>query len=417
MIYDLKMFDVMSAFINAIDVVNPILKHHHRRVAIIAYYLGEACGLNTFQQSNLILACSLHDIGALTVKDSLELKELDVVNPEAHERLGAGIISSFTPFEHMSKIIRHHHVKASDKAINDELAVPYESFILHLADRIEILLKTDELALNQKAYVITTLSELKGSLFDETVYRVFLDLAEKEQFWFDIDYMGMHDLLEKVDFDCFSIENNLATVNDLVATLSKVIDYKSRYTAAHSARVAHVAFRLAKQMNLEDKVCSGIKLAAYMHDFGKIAIPSEILEKPTSLTKEEFNIMMTHPYYTYEILKHVKGIEELAMWAGSHHEKLDNSGYPKKTKAQNIGIEIQIIIYADIFSALSEDRPYRSSMELDKVMETIKNEYKGIVGSTVYEVLLPMAEPLFCEIKKIRETINEEYDHIIHPVN
>ncbi|MDF1618804.1 HD-GYP domain-containing protein [Petrocella sp. FN5] len=417
MIYDLKMFDVMSAFINAIDVVNPILKHHHRRVAIIAYYLGEACGLNSFQQSNLILACSLHDIGALTVKDSFELKELDVVNPEAHERLGAGIISSFTPFEHMSKIIRHHHVKASDKAINDELAVPYESFILHLADRIEILLKTDELALNQKVYVITTLSELKGSLFDERIFRVFLDLAEKEQFWFDIDYMSMHDLLEKVDFECFSIKNNIETVNDLVATLSKVIDYKSRYTAAHSARVAHVAFRLAKQMNLEDKVCSGIKLAAYMHDFGKIAIPTEILEKPTSLTKEEFNIMKTHPYYTYEILKHVKGIEELAMWAGSHHEKLDNSGYPKKTKAQNIGIEIQIIIYADIFSALSEDRPYRSSMELEKVMETIKNEYKGIVGSTVYEVLLPMAEPLFCEIKEIRETINEEYDHIIHPVN
>jgi HD-GYP domain-containing protein (c-di-GMP phosphodiesterase class II) len=409
------MFDVMSAFISAIDVVNPILKHHHRRVAIIAYYLGEACGLNTFQQSNLILACSLHDIGALTVKDSLELKELDVVNPEAHERLGAGIISTFAPFEHMSRIIRHHHVKASDKAINDELAVPYESFILHLADRIEILLKTDELALNQKAYIINKLSELKGTLFDETVFSVFLELADKEQFWFDIDYMGMHDLLERVDFECFSIENTLETVNDLVSTLSKVIDYKSRYTAAHSARVAHVAFRLAKQLNLEDKICSGIKLAAYMHDFGKIAIPTEILEKPSSLTKEEFNIMMTHPYYTYEILKHVKGIEELAMWAGSHHEKLDNSGYPKKMKAQKLSIEIEIIIYADIFSALSEDRPYRKSMGLNKVMETIKNEYKDIVGNTVYDVLLPIAEVLFCEIMEIRETINEEYDHIIHP--
>ena len=407
MINNVNLKEIMMIFINSVDLINPILKHHHRRTAVIAYNLGMTMDLPPERLSNLVLAASLHDIGALTIKDVAMLKLLDVEDPEPHSKMGQAMLASFKPFEDISKIIRHHH------AVYDEsLDVPLESHILHLADRIDILTGEEKLSLNCKHRVMQAVADMKGSTFHPEVVEAFFMVGEKEYFWFEIDDLAMLDLLDRMDFQRFDIKKNRESLEGLVLTFSRVIDFKSPFTAAHSARVAHVACRLAQAMAMTDEVCWNIKLAAYLHDLGKIAVPSEIIAKKGALTLEEFNRMKSHPYYTYRILKHVSGFEELAEWAGSHHEKKDSSGYPRKPKASEMTVEVELIAYADIFSALSEDRPYRKTLPLEEVMAIIDNEFKEIVGNRVYPVLVVLAEDLYNEIQAIKENTELEYSSI-----
>ncbi len=408
-----SLHEIISVFANAIDTINPILKNHHRRTAIIAYYIGKEYGLTGIQLSNLVFAASLHDIGAITVKDKQELQVLDVEYPRPHELLGAGMLESFKPFKSISNIIRHHHVHVSDEKLNIEQNIPIECFILHLADRIEILSDQNEFAINQADEIINKLNNLADRFFDKTIYNVFLNIAKKEFFWYAIEYMSINELFAKLESKNLMFDNSSATTRDLVFTLCKVVDYKSKFTASHSACVAYVARKLAKQLNMSTKQCLDIELAGYMHDFGKIAIPSEILEKPGPLTKQEYNIMKSHPYFSYEILKSIKGFSNIAKWAGLHHEKKDFSGYPRKPQLEELGLESEIICYADVFAALSENRPYRRAMPFDKVMSTIQNEYRIVFGETVFLVLEKSGETLYEEIKKIRSEIDMEYKNLI----
>lgn len=410
MITKVKLKEIVLTFTNAVDVINPILKHHHRRVAIIAYHLGTAFGLSSESMTDLIIASALHDIGALTVADAKALAKLDVHDPRPHELLGSLMLSSFMPFKKISRILKYHHVNFAENPITALSKVPIEAYILHLADRVEILLNANELALNQKERILSQLLPLKGAVFAPEVMDAFLEMCEKEIFWFEIDDLSLKTIFDRVPFErkSFNLDNEL--LESLVYTLSHVIDFKSRFTVAHSTRVAYVAEQLSKEMGLSDETCYEVKIAAYLHDLGKIAVPSEILAKEGALTKEEYNIIKIHPYYTRQIISNIKGLEKLALWAGAHHEKRDGSGYPKKIRGNALGSEMKIIIYADLFSALAENRPYRKALSHDEVMNKIKTEYAPIIGGHVFEVLQRHSEDLYAEILKIQEEILAVYN-------
>src|SRR5690606_22787980 len=106
-----------------------------------------------------------------------------------------------------------------------------------------------------------------------------------------------------------------------------------------------------------------------LHDIGKLVVPLSILEKPGKLSQQELQVIKSHPYYTKLILKQIKGIEDIAEWAGNHHEKLNGKGYPEKLMGSNITKEDQIIAIADIYQALTEDRPYREGMDSQTAIE------------------------------------------------
>lgn len=117
------------------------LKNHHRRVAIISYHIGKAYGLSEERLNNLVIAAALHDIGALTVSERDELIKMDVENPQPHARLGSYMLDSFAPFHEISRILYYHHwsYNRDDQWVVTKGKVPVESYILHVADRIDIL--------------------------------------------------------------------------------------------------------------------------------------------------------------------------------------------------------------------------------------------------------------------------------------
>ncbi|WP_430886333.1 HD domain-containing phosphohydrolase [Fusibacter sp. JL216-2] len=407
----IKMKEIVLTFVNAVDIVNPILKHHHRRVAVMTYHIAKSLGYEGEALTNLIIAAALHDIGALTVEDQTQLTRLDVEDPGPHERLGALMLSSFGPFKTIANIIEHHHVNYAENIGNRN--VHHASYIIHLADRIDILLDPNTISINQTMAVTKQILDLSGTLFDPDVVKAFVAASEKEQFWFEVDDLTIDHLFQRINLEKLDMDLDDDSLENLVYTLSRVVDYKSKFTIAHSVRVAYVADKIAKYMGLVDESRYKVKLAGYLHDYGKIAVPTEIITKKTKLTNEEFNIMKSHPYYTYQILSNIEGFSDLAHWASHHHEKLHCEGYPFKPEVSTLDLETEILIYSDLFSALLEERPYRKPLSTDRAIEIIENEFVSSIGSRPLQTLKNHAEEIRNEINRIQEDLIVKYDRAI----
>jgi len=143
------------------------------------------------------------------------------------------------------------------------------------------------------------------------------------------------------------------------------------YTASHQRRVSTLAALIAIEMELEPFQIEGIRLAAEVHDLGKIHLPFELLTKPGKLTKQDRQLLETHCDAGYDILRHVVSPWPLAEVARCHHEHFDGTGYPRGLQGEEIPLEARIFAVADAVEAISADRPYRPSLGLARASEEI----------------------------------------------
>lgn len=172
-------------------------------------------------------------------------------------------------------------------------------------------------------------------------------------------YRGLHTSLQALSWEA-------------VEALADVIDQRDHYTAGHSKRVSELARRLAVEMGLSRDQVTTIRLAARVHDLGKIAIDSSILSKPSPLTEEEWDLMRHHPLTAVEIISRVPKFSSGADCVLHHHERWDGSGYPDGLRGDLIPIGACIIAVADGYDAMMSDRPYRQALTLDVVMEEFR---------------------------------------------
>lgn len=167
------------------------------------------------------------------------------------------------------------------------------------------------------------------------------------------------------------------TVDALASTLGK----RDPYTGGHQKRVTSLACAIAEELGLSKQKIKGLRLAGLLHDIGKIAIPAEILSKPSRLTEAEFNIVKDHPQIGYEILKAVEFPWPIADIVLQHHELLDGSGYPRGIKDGSICMEAKIMVVADVVEAMCSHRPYRPAHSLEVSLDEIA-KYRGILYDT-----------------------------------
>ncbi len=161
---------------------------------------------------------------------------------------------------------------------------------------------------------------------------------------------------------------NLADLISIASTYSKLVDAKSTFTARHSENVANVAEYLAKCLGYSEEDTAYFYLAGLLHDLGKLVVPNEIIDKEGPLSEEEYDLIKKHSYYSKMVIEKVDGFEEIANWLGEHHERLDGSGYLDHLNADQISNQSRIIQISDVFSALSEHRPYRISLDNEEVI-------------------------------------------------
>jgi HD-GYP domain-containing protein (c-di-GMP phosphodiesterase class II) len=144
------------------------------------------------------------------------------------------------------------------------------------------------------------------------------------------------------------------------------------YTAGHERRVAEIAVAIGAELGFDSRRLEGLRVAGYLHDIGKITIPSEILSKPGRLTAIEFKLIQGHPQASHDVLKAVEFPWPVAGVALQHHERIDGSGYPQGLKGEAILFEARIMAVADVVEAMSSHRPYRPGLGIDKALAEIE---------------------------------------------
>ena len=163
-----------------------------------------------------------------------------------------------------------------------------------------------------------------------------------------------------------------ADILDSIQSLAIALDSKDSYTEGHSNRVAEYAYLLSKEMGLDLQEIEWIRLAASMHDIGKIGIPENILCKPGKLTKEEYEVMKKHPLIGEKILKPIKPLEKVAKLVLYHHEYWDGSGYPNGLMGRDIPVGARIVSIVDAYQAMTSNRPYRAMLPFEEAINRLK---------------------------------------------
>jgi PAS domain S-box-containing protein/putative nucleotidyltransferase with HDIG domain len=161
------------------------------------------------------------------------------------------------------------------------------------------------------------------------------------------------------------------TVQGAVFAMSHVVEMRDPYTAGHERRVAELAVAMGAELGLAGDELEALRLAALIHDIGKIAVPAEILAKPGRLSEVEFNLIRQHPASGYDILEAIDFGRPVAEYVLQHHERLDGSGYPRGLAGSEVLPEARIIAVADVVEAMSSHRPYRAALGLDAGLDEV----------------------------------------------
>lgn len=374
----IPLLDLLFCLSDTIDLVSPKLANHHMEVAYIARELGKAYGLGAEHQNALMTAGMLHDVGALSLTEKLADLDFKLRKPHHHAELSYLLLKSFPRLTGSALMARFHHVpwNGGEGARFNGHNVPLGSHILHLADRISALKNKKDYILDQSGDIRERIKKESGKMFMPDLVDAFRRLSEKQCFWLDMACPNVElPLSEGAEIP--EVRLDLDELLSLTRLFAQIIDFRSKYTATHSAGVAAVGKTLARLAGFPETECRLMELAGYLHDLGKLAVPSEIIEKPGKLTKEEFNVVFSHPFYTRRALHRIKDLGTVTLWASLHHERLNGGGYPYHLPAGELSRGARIMAVADVFTAILEERPYQRDIGVDTAMGIIRKLADG----------------------------------------
>lgn len=344
--------------------------NHCKKVTYIALELAKELNLPGDKVKKLYLASLIHDIGAISSPDA----DLSKNFIKYHCIKGAELLQYFPFYSDISEIILYHHENWNGSSVFKlkENEIPIESQIIRIADLIAFQL-FDENILSHSKKLCDWIVSKKEIIFSDTIVNAFMRIAKKEYFWFNLNHVvDVHHIMESLE-PKIDVYLTISQLEDVAYIFSKIIDSKSKFTAKHSREIAKLAYDVSFDLGFSHEKCTKMRIAGLLHDIGKLAIPSSILDKNGSLTDEEFNIIKSHVYYTRVILDSMNGLGEISDWASNHHEKLNGKGYPFHLTDKSISFESRILCVCDIYQALAEDRPYRKGLSLSQSFSIIKS--------------------------------------------
>jgi HD-GYP domain-containing protein (c-di-GMP phosphodiesterase class II) len=410
--------DAIFSLSDALDLVGITHIHHGKRVAYIASEIGLCLGWNEKWLDRVYLASVLHDCGVSRTQVHKRLIQFEWEKEVGHCEAGARMLGSCPALAHLAPLVLYHHTHWADLA---ETGLSHEDRLLanciHLADRVDVLtlkslIDEPDILLGRNAT-----RELISSKRDDWFYKQFVDafltVSRPAAFWLAMEGGRASGYAPKWLSHGHKRNLSFEDFRSLVGVFAQIVDAKSPFTKEHSEGVARLARYLGEQIGLTERSCELLELAGLLHDLGKLRVPDSVLDKNGPLTPVEFAQVQRHSFDGYEILKNVKGLEDVALWASQHHERLDGTGYPYCAGPNDLSIEARIIAIADIFQALAADRPYRKAMPLTEIVEFLRSQAaSGKIDASVVECVCARPEeclsqavrtdqPLFVQEKKI----------------
>lgn len=345
---------------DSMDLVHHCAVDHQQRAAYVALRLAQALGYGPLEQADLMYAAALHDIGVLSVEEKIDTMRLDTDDGTRHAELGADLLRHLGIFSAASELVRTHHQpwgEAAGWGDKDERA-RVASNAIRLADMVDRMIRRDTQILGQVKAVRESVTKMAGTEFAPDLVDCFRRLAGQEAFWLDLASPRIYSVLATlVVWPRVALTmDNLEQVGQI---FSRIVDFRSAFTATHSIGVATAAEELARRLCFEARECRLMRIAGHLHDLGKVAVPNAILDKPAKLEPKEYDVIRGHTYHTYHILSTIGGFEEISMWAAFHHERLHGRGYPFRLTGDALPLGSRIMCVADVFTAVTENRPYR----------------------------------------------------------
>ncbi|HEY6055723.1 MAG TPA: HD-GYP domain-containing protein, partial [Gaiellaceae bacterium] len=179
------------------------------------------------------------------------------------------------------------------------------------------------------------------------------------------------DVVELSDLKRLALGRDRAARFRAAASLARAVDTRDAYTGSHSQRVAKLSGRIAERLGVPPDQVELARLAGSLHDLGKLAIPEEILRKPSALSEPERVVLERHPQIGYRMLESL-GVDPVAQWVLHHHERWDGDGYPDKLAGEEIPLGARIIFVADAYDAMTSDRVYRGSLSREEAIAELE---------------------------------------------
>ncbi|MGD8109310.1 HD domain-containing phosphohydrolase [Vibrio sp. TRT 17S01] len=389
----------------ALDYVGIDDANHGHRVAYIAYECAKQLGWEKKKQEFCFMAGLLHDCG---VSQSAEHKNLvSAMTPndvQRHCRIGYQSLSECELLIPFANIVLYHHTPWAE--LESIEVPPFEKDIaalIFLADRLDFLRarfladQDSDLIILKKNEITGMLNEQKGKLFRPDLVETLAILMKKDGFWYSMvpEHIENIPILFK-HLDWLQTDLSLTKLVALGRFIAGIVDAKSPFTYQHSLKVAELSEYLANKMHLPTSTAQMLYVSGLVHDIGKLRTPDEILHKPGKLTMAEYAHIKKHTIDTEIALNMVFPDSKIGDWAVSHHERLDGSGYPYNKTEAELDLPSRIIAIADIFQALSQQRPYRERLntsEINAIMQPMIDQ--KMLDPDVYQCLKDNIEECF----------------------
>lgn len=374
--------DLLYAFSYGLDCVEsqllPIAGGHGKRVARFCILLGKTLGMDKEELMELAGLATLHD-NALTeyireehnkgkdVKEDFAGKGL-----KTHCIIGEHNIEKL-PFSAKSKdAVLYHHEEADGRGPFGKKAeeTPLFAQLIHMGDSLDTLFRLDGMDAKKYETMCAYVRENESIRYSPVCVEAFFKGVTEEA----LVSMNTGKLEESLrnEADSGFREYSNETIHNICDFWVKIIDYKSEFTRRHSLGVAVRAEEMGRYYGYDEDKCTRLYLAGAVHDLGKLAIHSSILEKPDKLTDTEYKHIQSHVWQSWLMLKEVRGLEEITRWAVRHHEKLDGTGYPFGIKGEELGFEERLMACVDIYQALTEGRPYKEGFPHEKAIAIMR---------------------------------------------
>lgn len=392
MTIDVELRHVIYALSDALDLVGVDDVAHGKRVGIMAAECAKTMALDEADTNFLFDLGLLHDIGVSSTRTHGHLVgEFDWEGSQAHAQRGAALLAQFPPLAAMAPPVLYHHTRWCDLVdVDIPDALRLQANLIFLVDRVDALSAphyANNTLLMHVAEIRARMESYRGSYFAPQLVDAFIAASRREAFWLLLEPRSVQAYLNDVQQRGTHYTASMEELRGLAELFARIVDAKSPFTGAHSLGVARLARLIATRMGCDPVACDKIEIAGLLHDLGKLRVPDEILDKPGKLDPGERQVINAHSFETYQILRNIRGFEEIAPWAAYHHEEPDGNGYPFHIESASLPLEPRILRVADIFQAMVQDRPYRSGLSGEEAIAFLRDmAAKGRIETPILDV-------------------------------
>jgi len=372
----------------ALDIVEGELlgasTYHGKRISVLCSLMGKELGMTESEIKAVTTGALLHD-NALTehIHYMYENKEREM-NFRLHCEYGQRNIESIPMGFDVSGLVLYHHEMADGKGPfgKREGEFPLGAALIAITDMIDVKYHLQTLRHKDIPALRKEVKEQTSKKFTKAAAEVFLEVLDEDV----LESLRDENIAKtaKVALPTWQLDvksDSLMKIADLTAL---IIDFKSPFTRKHTIQISNRAWMMGGYYNYDQEKRVKVYLAAALHDLGKLATPNAILDKPGKLTTDEFDIIKEHVKVTHDLLSEITGFEEICRWASTHHEKLDRTGYPFGLGAEELDSVDRMLACADIYQAVSEERPYHPRRSHEETMPILRNmAEKGFIDKDI----------------------------------